>query len=394
MKAQARINILFMLPNFDTGGSEKLVLDIIRSLDKARFAPVLVVFFTGSYEKEYLKLGLPFYVVHDGVIRSWASTFSFIRSIMKRHSIQVVNTHHTSPLIQGFLPCRVFSGATLVHTEHTKLSLDEKIHAKALFFEKLFLRKADAVVGISKGVCEYFEGELNVPKRKIRFIPNGVDINRFELRSFDRPAYRRALGINDADVLVGLSANFRPQKNHALLVNAISILKREGRDGVKLLLCGSGPTFDENVALTAALGINDSVRFLGVRHDIPELMASLDVYCLPSHFEGLPFSALEAMAAARPIVATDVPGTNEVVIDGANGLLAPPDDAEALAKALGRVLDDPELGKMLASEGSETVKGYSFESMIAKYESLFCEMASIAVKRQGLGKVLSMPAGA
>lgn len=383
MKTEARINILFMLPNFDTGGSEKLVIDIIRSLDKARFAPVLVVFFTGSYEKEYLKLGLPFYVVHDGAVRSWASTFSFIRSVMKRHSIQVVNTHHTSPLIQGFLPCRVFSGATLVHTEHTKLSLDEKIHAKALFFEKLFLRKADAVVGISKGVCEYFAGELNVPKRKIMFIPNGVDIGRFELRFFARSAYRRALGINDTDALIGLSANFRPQKNHALLLNAIAILKRAGRDGVKLILCGSGPTFDENVALSAALGINDSVHFLGVRHDIPELMASLDVYCLPSHFEGLPFSALEAMAAGRPIVATDVPGTNEVVINGRNGLLVRTDDARALAKALGRVLDDPELGKRLASEGSETVKGYSFDAMINKYETLFCEMAGVAVKRQG-----------
>ncbi|MEK6758807.1 MAG: glycosyltransferase [Deltaproteobacteria bacterium] len=378
----ARINILFMLPNFDTGGSEKLVIDIIRSLDKARFAPVLVVFFTGSYEKEYLKLGLPFYVVHEGGIRSWLSTFSFIRSIMKRHSIQVVNTHHTSPLIQGFLPCRVFSGAALVHTEHTKLSLDEQIHAKALFFEKLFLRKADAAVGISKGVCEYFAGELNVPKRKIIFIANGVDMKRFELRSFDRSAYRRALGINDTEALVGLSANFRPQKNHALLVNAIAILKREGRNSVKLLLCGSGPTLDHTVRLAKDLGVQDAVSFLGVRHDIPELMASLDVYCLPSHFEGLPFSALEAMAAGRPIVATDVPGTNEVVINGKNGLLVPTDDAQALAKALGRVLDDPELGKRLASEGSETVNGYSFDSMIEKYETLFCEMASVAVKRQ------------
>lgn len=381
MKAQARINILFMLPNFDTGGSEKLVIDIIRSLDRARFNPVLAVFFNGSYEREYLKLGLPFYVVHKDGIRGRLSLFSFLRSIMKRHSIQVVNTHHTSPLIQGFLPCRVFSGAALVHTEHSNLSYDEKIHAKALFFERLFLKKADAAVGISKGICEYFAGELDVPQSKIRFIPNGVDNNRFDLKSFDRSAYRRALDINDTDALVGLCANFRREKNHALLLNALSILKANGRDGVKLILCGSGPTFDHTVRLARDLGIHDSVRFLGVRHDIPELMASLDLYCLPSHFEGLPFSALEAMAAGRPIVATDVPGINEVVADGKNGLLARPDDPDALAKALGRVLDDPGLGRSLAAQGSETVKGYSFDAMISKYEALFTEMASIVTKR-------------
>lgn len=383
MKAHARINILFMLPNFDTGGSEKLVLDIIRSIDRARFAPVLAVFFTGMYEKEYLKLGLPFYVIHADGIRSRLSIFSFIRSIMKRHSIQVVNTHHTSPLIQGFLPCRVFSGATLVHTEHSNLSLDEKIHAKALFFERLFLRKADAAVGISKGVCDYFSEELNVPEAKLRLIPNGVDISRFELKSFDRSACRSALGIRETDALVGLFANFRPEKNHALLVRALSVLKRAGRGDVKLLLCGNGPTFDQTVELAASLGLEDAVRFLGVRHDIPELMASIDLYCLPSRYEGLPFSALEAMAAGRPIVATDVPGINEVVADGKNGLLARPDDAEALATAIRRVLDEPGLGRRLAAEGSETVKGYSFEAMIAKYETLFIEMASIAAKRQG-----------
>lgn len=392
MKTEAKINILFMLPNFDTGGSEKLVLDIIRSLDRERFAPVLVVFFTGMYEKEYLKLGLPFYVIHAGGIRNKLSIFSFIRSIMKRHSIQVVNTHHTSPLIQGFLPCRVFSGATLVHTEHTKLSLDEKIHAKALFFERLFLRKADAAVGISKGVCEYFADELHVPEGRIRFVPNGVDIKRFELKAFDRPSYRRALGIRDTDALIGLSANFRPQKNHALLLKALSILKRDGRDGVKLLLCGSGQTFDETVALAASSGLKDDVRFLGARHDIPEIMAALDLYCLPSHFEGLPFSALEAMAAGRPIVATDVPGTNEVVVDGRNGLLVRPDDPDALVKAIGRVLDEPGLGNRLAAGGRETVMGYSFDSMISKYESLFIEMASIAAKRQG--KDVTSPMGA
>ena len=123
-------------------------------------------------------------------------------------------------------------------------------------------------------------------------------------------------------------------------------------------------------------------------------MASIDLYCLPSRYEGLPFSALEAMAAERPIVATDVPGTNEVVINGRNGLLVRSDDPDGLATAICSVLDEPGLGRRLAAQGLETVRGYSFHSMILKYETLFIEMASIAAKRQGPLSPQSMRTGA
>jgi len=374
MKTNGKINILFVLPNFDTGGSEKLVLDIIRNLDTERFSPVLAVFFTGTYEGEYRKLGHPFYVVHENGLRSKLSTFFFLKGIAERHGIDVVNTHHTSPLIQGLLPFKLFGGAALVHTEHSKLCFDAKIHARALMLEKVFLKWADAAVGISQGVSDYFRDELNVPAAKVRMILNGVDLKRFDLPGFDARACRAKIGVRGDAFTIGLFANFRTEKNHAALISAVSVLKRNGRS-VRLLLCGSGPTQAACIAQAKELGIEESVHFLGVRMDIPELMNTLDAYCLPSHFEGLPFSALEAMAAGVPVVGTDVAGINEIIKDGDNGLMAKAGSPEAIAERLSDLMDDPGMAKKIALRGREFVNRFSFEKMIGEYEALFSEMA-------------------
>lgn len=369
-----RINILFMLPNFDTGGSEKLVMDIIKSIDKDRFSPVLAVFFTGAYESEYLKLGLPFYVIHREGIRSKFSTFLFLRNIMTAHKIQVVNTHHTSPLIQGFFPCKVFSKAALVHTEHSKLCYDPKIHRKALFLEKMFLKKADAVVGISKGVCDYFRQDLDVPDRKLRLIFNGIELERFKLKDFRRAEYRRGIGVEDDELAIGLFANFRPEKNHLLLIKAFSLLRKKGKK-LKLILCGGGPVEAQAKETAKALGLEGSVAFLGVRRDIPELMNSVDLYCLPSKYEGMPFSALEAMASRVAVVATDVTGNNEIIENNINGVLAAPESPEALAQGLRLLINDSVLRKKIGDCGHKFVSDFSFSKMMDNYEALFSGLA-------------------
>lgn len=375
-----KVNILFMLPNFDTGGSEKLVLDIIRSLDPNVFSPSLAVFFTGTYEKEYMKLGYPFHVIHRDRIRSKLSTFLFLRSLMERGNIDVVNTHHTSPLIQGLIPCKVFAGASMVHTEHSRLTFDSKINAKVLFLARHFLKRVDVAVGISKGVSEYFRDELKVPGNKIRTIPNGIDLARFELNGFDAAEYRRKLGVPAGPAVIGLFANFRAEKNHKDLIAAVHLLKRRGRKAA-LVLCGSGPTEAEAKAQAAGLGLGEEVRFLGVRMDIPRIMNSIDIYCLPSKYEGLPFSALEAMASGKPVVGADVIGINELIKHGDNGLLAEPASPEALADAIEQLIDDPGLRGRIAMRGKEFVKRFSFEGMMREYEGLFIEMAERSRKK-------------
>ncbi len=372
-----KINILFVLPNFDTGGSERLVIDIIKNMDKDRFSPSLAVFFSGEYEKEFIKLGVPFYVIHKDGLRSKVSVILYLKRILREQKIDIVNTHHTSPLIQGFLPFKILSKSILIHTEHTRLDYDKRISAKILFFEKLILKKADMVVGISKEVCEYFEKILMVPKNKIEMIRNGVDLTKFHMKNFDREAYRMKLGFKKDDLIVGTFANFRPQKNHVNLIRAITILNQSRLNKIKFIMCGSGPTEAYIKNISSELNIQDNVIFMGTRFDIPELMNILDAYCLPSDYEGLPLSVLEAMAAERPVIATNVSGNNEVVIHGETGLLIKPNSPEDLSVGIRELMENKDLRQRLGRNGYDRAREFSFEGMIKKYEELFSKMFEV-----------------
>src|SRR3989338_4196266 len=211
-----KINILFLLPNFDTGGSEKLVFDMFSSLDKSKFSSVLCVFFTGTYEQDFLKLGVPFYVIHKNGIQPKWSVVKFLNGIIRRHHIDVVNTHHTSPLIQGVLPFKIFNKVWWAHTEHTRLNLDPNATPKIQFLAKICLKFVDKFIGISQDVCDYFKNEMNLPSRKIVKILNGVDIKRFQFdagkQKILRNQYRKDLGINEGEFVIGMFCYFRKQK--------------------------------------------------------------------------------------------------------------------------------------------------------------------------------------
>lgn len=376
MNIKEKINVLFVLPNFDTGGSEKLVADLAQHLDRKQFAPVVCVFFTGVYADKMNELGIPFYVVHEnGRIKNKIEIVNFLNGIVRKHNINVVNTHHPSTLLQGLLSFKLFNRTKLIHTEHSRLNHFPHITPRILTIQRLCLKFADGALGISQGVCDYIHDELGVPEKKIIKIPNGVDIAKFsfpqEEANRKRAEYRKDLKINNDEILIGLFANLRKEKNHTLLVKAIKILKDRGMDNIKLIFAGDGDQRQNIDDLISDMGLASWVRSLGVRHDIPELMNMIDIYCLPSLFEGLPFSLIEAMAAGLPCVATNVEGNSEIVRNLQNGMLVGSNNLEELANALQKLSIDKVLRETIGSRAAQDVKELSFENMIKKYEGLF-----------------------
>ena len=231
--------------------------------------------------------------------------------------------------------------------------------------------------GVARGRARHLVGNKRVPKSKIRVIHNGRDLERFAPANANRRiATRAALGLGDEPVILTM-ARLDEQKGHRHLIDALAIVARR-RPKLVTLLAGEGPLEQNLRAQCAALGIAERVRFLGYRRDVPELFEAADIVVLPSLYEGLPLVAIEALAAGRPMVATEVDGTPEVVIHEQTGLLVPPANPVALAAAIERLLDEPELAARLASDGRKFVhENFAVRRQIEQTAALYSELTGL-----------------
>jgi glycosyltransferase involved in cell wall biosynthesis len=209
-----------------------------------------------------------------------------------------------------------------------------------------------------------------VPRQRIALIPSAVDPERVRPRR-EPAAVRDALGAAATDLVLLSAAALVPRKGLDVLLDALAALAHRGARP-RLWVAGDGPERAALAARAARLGVAAQVAWLGQRDDIGDLLAAADVVVLPSRAEGLGVAALEAMAAARPVVASAVGGLAEAVVDGRTGLLVPPGDAVALAHALARLLHEPALRAALGGAGPARVgEGFLAEQMVAAYERLY-----------------------
>nr|WP_319934246.1 glycosyltransferase [Lichenihabitans sp. Uapishka_5] len=195
------------------------------------------------------------------------------------------------------------------------------------------LALVDRLICVSEAAAASFRARLDDPG-KLTVVPNGHPTRP---AGRERAAVRQDFGIDDARPVLLNVARFTPQKDHATLIAALPALLRRHPDA-ELWLAGTGPLEAATRQAVVAAGLDDAVRFLGHRSDVPDLLAAADLFVLPSRFEGLPLAVLEAMAAGRAVVATAVGGTDEAVADGHTGRLVPPGDPAALANAIAATL--------------------------------------------------------
>jgi glycosyltransferase involved in cell wall biosynthesis len=208
----------------------------------------------------------------------------------------------------------------------------------------LALRPYRRIIAVSEEVKARYAQDLRVPARKLVVVRNGILVPPSNPSA--NAALRAELIRNRPDYLVLTPARLHPQKGHAILLAAASLVPE-----ATFVMAGDGPLHAELEQQARALGVADRCVFLGYRPDVPALLAAADLVVLPSLFEGLPVSVLEAMAAQRPVVATAIGGTDEAITDDETGLLVPAGDSTALATAIQRVRADPALAERLAAAG-------------------------------------------
>jgi len=238
----------------------------------------------------------------------------------------------------------------------------------------------DQVICVSPQVADFFVDHVGIPRQKIIFIPNGVDLQNLKDLP-DKLQARARLALPPDQVLVGTVARLDPVKRLDVLLQALRSLSDVGA-----VVVGDGPERVILIEVSERLKLTERIFFVGHQEDVWPWLAALDVFVLCSDWEGMSNALLEAMAARLPVVATAVGGTPDVVVDGVTGLLVPPRDPPALAKAVVRLLRDPDLRHRMGEAGRERVEEhFSLERMVGRTQALYQQLLDAKDLESGQG---------
>jgi len=348
-------------------GGQRQTLFLVRELKRAGW-PVFLVAQKGSpLEAKAKEEGLR---VISLKMKGEADLWSSLRLalIMKKKKCQLAHFHDAHSLSLG-LRAASWARVPLI-LAHRRVDFPLR---RNFFSRRKYGRKLDMIIAISEGVKKVLLAG-GVPAEKIRVIPSGIDFSVFD-QVKDRDFLRREFCFSADDFLVGIVAALEDHKGHSYLFQATRIV-RQHSPRIRLIVVGSGSLRLELESQVQQLGIEDIVFFLGFREDVPRILASLDLFVLSSHLEGLGSSLIDAMASRLPVVATRAGGIPEIVHHGETGLLVPPRDPEALAQAIIELYHDRQLASRLAQNGSDFVRShFSAEAMAKRVVDLYQDLA-------------------
>jgi glycosyltransferase involved in cell wall biosynthesis len=379
----ARVSVLFFSNETTRGGTEEHILQLLRRLDRNLFrltlacTPELAHLLAGDVPEDVEVAEIRLYKLSHvtGALQLWR--------LMRRNRVDILHSHlsyasfFASPL--GTL-CRI---PVILETTHVRESWRTGRLKSKYFVDRAIGRCIDHFIAVSEANADYLKHDKGLPARKIRTIHNGVDIRRFDKEPFAYPV-REQLRFGQNDPILLVAARLTPQKGHRHLLAAMPRVL-EQFPTARLVCVGDGELRGELEVLAAYLGITDSVRFVGYQREIPRWLGAADFTVLPSLYEGLPLVAMESLAASKAIVATEVDGTPEIVVDGETGLLVPSGDAPALAQAICRMLREPEFRQQCAKNGHERVLGsFTAEAQVQHTQDLYLSALRKALGRRPL----------
>lgn len=363
-----RIHVLFVVNGFSIGGGEIKLLELIREITEKyseRFkCSVCSVGIDGPLRSQFEALGLRTEVFLKSGPYDVSQIFKLIR-LIREERIEIVQTTLFYADVLGTYAARMAGIRHIISWE----AVTQPYSLKHLYAYRLASKWFTMSVSVSQAIERQVIEHRNVPPKKTCTIHYGVDVERFSTEKED--GLKRELGIKNNKILIGTVARLTEQKGHRYLIAAIpNILK--AYPNVEFVLIGDGPLREELSSLVLSLNINSSVHFLGFRDNIPQLLRNLDLFVLPSLYEGLPNVVLEAMASGLPVVATAVDGTPEAIVHGKTGFLVPSCQPDALSDAICTMLNDREKMNLMGRAGRHHVETrFSLNNQVNQFVQLY-----------------------
>lgn len=367
--------ILFVIQQLGFGGAQRQLFYLLQKLDRSRYEPMLCVLEAGEVIPEFHSLRLPIIRLKRHLRRYDISRFFHLLGLIRQ------DRPH---LLHAFLGVANFYAGLASLLTGIPLIISERNANPRPFpnvvdrwLAHLMVLRATRITANSQAGADLLCQRHGLAAERVRVIPNGVDPGPFD-QPRDIHKTRLALGLRPEVATIGIIGTIDgARKDHATFLRAIKILKAQCPLDFQVVCVGGGPKLQETVSLARSLGVEGFTVFTGKRSDVVQIMPAVDLLVSSSRWEGLPNAIMEAMAARKPVVATAVGGTPELVVHGVTGLLVPPEDPATLAGAMVQLIRDQELARQMGQAGRRRLEQhFSIGEMVRRTEMMYQSLLS------------------
>ncbi len=372
MKSRKPTNILLTIRQGKIGGGESHVLDLIKTMDRSKFTPIVLSFTAGPMVSELQDAGIRTEVIYTEKpfdFRVWRK----VKDLLIKEQIKLVHAHGTRANSNIFWAAKKLN-IPIIYTVHGwSFHQDQSYPLRRLreLGEKFLNRNSDLTILVSES--NYRDGKEKFNLQRGKIINYGIDLDKFNPNN-EFSNLREELNINSDETLVGYIVRITIQKDPYTMIKAIAKVLNETKK-VKFLIVGDGDLKNSMIALATTLGITDNVIFQNFSKDIPNILSNIDIYCLPSLWEGLPIGLLEAMAMKKAIIATPVDGTKEAIINKESGLLISQQSPDELSQAIIMLHNNRDLIDKYGVKARETIKNkFNLVRMTREIEHAYDEI--------------------
>jgi len=363
--------ICFVIDTIDspTAGTEKQVLLLINNLDRTKFKPYLGVLRSSPWLRDNLS-SCVLYEIGFSSFKTWSAwkaVFNF-SAFLRAEGIDIVQTYFRDGSIVGIIAARLAGVKVRIGSRRNQGFWMNRVE---LLVQKILNQATTLFIANCDNTKRWAENTEGLDPRRIVVIYNGIELEKFKIATVkQRQAFRRQLGFDDDVILVGTVANLRPVKSVDVFIKAAKLLLANIPQA-RFIVVGEGSERNNLENLCRDSGLDSSIRFLGKRLDVPEILSCLDIGVLSSISESFSNAILEYMAAGLAVVCTDVGGAREAIDDGINGFVVNSGDYKKMAERLITIIDRDLFFEMGQQGRLKVERLFSHKQVVYTYHQLY-----------------------
>lgn len=359
------------------GGAEKHLFNLLQSLDRNRFKPIVITLARGGYLVDKIR-SLNIRIEEVPIKRIYTPAAikksKYIAGVLKEENAIIMQTFHFASDILGTVLAKIANVPIVISSRRDMGFKNKRRHIWAYRLMNHFVTK---IIVNSQAVRTSVNIQEKAAQKKMLTIYNGVNLKTFDPTIVSNGQLREKLNLPLRAHVVGMIANLKPIKGYPDFLRAARFVINELRN-THFLVVGDGELKASLKKSATKLGIEKNVHFLGERSDIPEILSIIDVSVLSSHSEGFSNTILESMAMEKPVIATKVGGNPEAIVHGVNGFLVKPGASKDLSNAILKLLNDKALAHSMGKCARETVANrFGHERMVEKIAGLYHRLLSV-----------------